>query len=881
MSDALEARRSHLERQCRDLAEQKRELLRWRAEALLEQESFGAARDERQRDEREREAAEGRIRSLGRLYLALSQTNQAILRIREEPALFQRICDISAEFGEFMLTWIGVEAADRRELDVVASSGPARGALDGIRISTDPESPWGRGPAASAVREGRPVIVRDYPTDPGTFDWQKLANRFGLRANAVLPLRKSGRVIGALAVYSDQAGFFDPEKVALLGEIAGGLGYALESIEREARLLETGQRLLLVTRAARIGIWDLDLGTGSLVMDDRMLAINGLERGDLAAGQEAWLKRVHPEDLARVLQAREAALGGQGEYFQEFRVVHPDGTVRYVQSDVLVVRDAEGRPVRLVGMNRDISERKLAEAALLQEQAFTRALLDNMGEAVVACDGQGKLVMSNRTFQEWHGREILHQPMDQWSRQPLLFEADGTTPLPTGAFPILRALRGEVFQDARVTLRAEGQAPRHLLVNGSPIHDPRGLALGAVAVMHDVTRQRRTDGLVRMISVAVDQSPVAVLITNAAGLIEYVNPKFTEMTGYSASEVRGRNASILRPDNHPPEPYGQLWATITGGEIWKGEFHNKKKNGDLFWESATIAPIKDGAGAITHYVGIKEDITEFKRAEQERLESEERFRELHADLERRVKARTALLERANEELDAFSYSVSHDLRGPLRGIDGFSQALLEDCGPGLSPEGRHYLQRVRAGVLRMGNIIDDLLRLSRMSRTPLNDAVLDLSAVGRAILEEWVQKAPDRSLVIRVQEGMTTRGDPGLIRVVLDNLLGNAVKYSAKVPGASVEFFQVSLPEDTVAFCIRDNGVGFDMAYGNKLFKAFQRLHAPQDFEGTGIGLAIVQRIIHRHGGRVWAEAEPGKGASFFFTLDQELSHPVPLMGIS
>ncbi|HEX2182907.1 MAG TPA: CHASE domain-containing protein, partial [Rubrobacteraceae bacterium] len=223
------------------------------------------------------------------------------------------------------------------------------------------------------------------------------------------------------------------------------------------------------------------------------------------------------------------------------------------------------------------------------------------------------------------------------------------------------------------------------------------------------------------------------------------------------------------------------------------------------------------------------------------------------------------LEGANRELEAFSYSVSHDLRAPLRSIEGFSQILLEDHARGLDEEARGYLGRVRAASRRMSTLIDDLLDLSRVSRGPLRREVIDLSAIAREVAAELRKSRPEREVEFVIAGGLTATGDPRLLAVALGNLLGNAFKFTEKRPRAVVEFGATG--DGRGAYYVRDNGVGFDMAYADKLFGAFQRLHPPEHFEGTGIGLATVQRIVHRHGGRVWAEGEVGEGATFFFTL--------------
>ena len=226
------------------------------------------------------------------------------------------------------------------------------------------------------------------------------------------------------------------------------------------------------------------------------------------------------------------------------------------------------------------------------------------------------------------------------------------------------------------------------------------------------------------------------------------------------------------------------------------------------------------------------------------------------------------LEGANSELEAFSYSVSHDLRAPLRSIEGFAQILLEDHAQGLDEEARGYLRRVRAASRRMALLIDDLLDLSRVTRSPLTRQMVDLSALAREIAAEIEKSQPDRRVRFVIADGLAVRGDPRLLRVLLENLLGNAFKFTQKESEATIEFGAVTR-DGGVAYYVRDNGVGFDEAYATKLFGAFQRLHGSEDFEGTGIGLATVQRIVQRHGGKAWAEGAVGKGATFFFTLRQ------------
>jgi PAS domain S-box-containing protein len=364
----------------------------------------------------------------------------------------------------------------------------------------------------------------------------------------------------------------------------------------------------------------------------------------------------------------------------------------------------------------------------------------------------------------------------------------------------------------------------------------------------------------------------AIFGTDADGHITSWNAGAERIKGYTANEVVGKHLRLLyRPeDRERGEPEQHLAQAREQGhhhdEGWR-----LRKDGSQFWADASLTAIYAKDGTLQGFSKITRDLTERKHAEEALRESEARYRILSATLERRVEERTQELALANEELTAFAYSVSHDLRAPLRAVDGYGQVLLEDYGEGtsLDREAVRLIGRMKAGTKRMAQLIEDLLNLSRVSRAPLQRSLVNLSTLTRLIGENLHAAEPERKVEWHVSPDLRASGDPQLVRILLENLLGNAWKFTSKVEHACIELGMFD-ESGNQTFFVRDNGAGFNPEYQDKLFTPFQRLHRESDFPGTGIGLATVARIVHRHGGRSWAEGEPGRGATFYFTLGGE-----------
>lgn len=387
--------------------------------------------------------------------------------------------------------------------------------------------------------------------------------------------------------------------------------------------------------------------------------------------------------------------------------------------------------------------------------------------------------------------------------------------------------------------------------------------IGIIAADLDDIRQKEAE--LRKLSQAIECSPASVVITDAAGTIEYVNPRFVEVTGYAPDEVLGRKPDLLQSGQTLPETYAQLWNTIHAGGVWRGELLNRRKNGELFWENTQVSPVRDATGEIIHFVAVKEDITARKHAE-------EALALLNIELEQRVDARTRQLQAANRELQNFSHSVSFDLRTPLRAIQGFAEAIEEEAGGALSAESQDYLGRIQAAAVRMGELIDDLLTLGRVGQVDFMAQPVDLSHMARAILDELARADPERRVEAIVEPGLVVSGDARLLRVMLENLLGNAWKFTVGRDPARI-VFERAAEAGADAFRVRDNGVGFNTAYAARLFQPFQRMHAAGRFEGRGIGLALVKRVIELHGGHIHATSAPDEGTTFTFDIADPDTH--------
>ncbi|MCY1080095.1 sensor histidine kinase [Archangium lansingense] len=510
-----------------------------------------------------------------------------------------------------------------------------------------------------------------------------------------------------------------------------------------------------------------------------------------------------------------------------------------------------------------------------QHHPLLRAILDNAAEGLAIIDAKGNQLYLNDQARKILGIGLTNSTPEAWSERYGVFLPDMQTRCPSERLPIYRALHGEEAPEEDLFMRnATHPEGRHVHSIARPVRDSQGNFLGATLSLRDTHEQRQAEAGQRRteqrFEQLVESAQEGLWSVDENSRTNYVNRYFAQMLGYTVEELMEKTLfDIIRPEDIPLM-HQYVEDRRRGRSAVLNDFRLVRKDGTFIWTLVSTGPLHDETGK---YIGAMAMITDITQ----RREAEEKVRQLNAELERRIAERTAQLEFSNRELEAFAYSVAHDLRAPLRSISNFTLALSEDCTDKLDATGLDYLQRIRASSQRMAELIDGILALSRVNRTEFVETDVNLSGIARSVSEQLQRWQPERAARFQLQDALVDRGDSQLLRLVLENLMGNSWKFTRERSVAEIEFG--TLPDNGTGriYYVKDNGAGFDMAYQKKLFGVFQRLHTQQEFEGNGVGLATVQRIIRRHGGRVWAEGQVGQGATFYFTLHEPTALPSTL----
>ncbi|MCI0508388.1 MAG: PAS domain S-box protein [Gammaproteobacteria bacterium] len=633
--------------------------------------------------------------------------------------------------------------------------------------------------------------------------------------------------------------------------------------ESEEALRQSEFLLAKSQEIAHIGSYSWDVASNKYTWSDEMYRIFGLTKEIFDGSPESVIENaVHPKDRNKLYEGQKHLLETKKPQPMEFRITRPDGGIRHVYANAYLNFDNQGNVKSTIGTVQDITERKLAEAALRESQQKLTLHFQLTPLGVISFDTNFRITEWNPAAEKIFG----------FTRE----EALGRLPV---GFIVSEKITRDVDKiwNALLKLTAGTRNTNENITKSgktiicewynTPLINATGEVIGVASLVEDVTaritaqrelekHRRHLEDLVnertaeiREQALIINQIHDSVIATDLHGYVTSWNRGSERMFGYPAEEAAGKHISFICPEDQREFLINDVINPLLEKGEHETEVRLRRQSGEEFYALLSLSVQHDEKGKRSGLIGYSIDISDRKAAEAQILQQQK------------------ALETANRELEAFSYSVSHDLRAPLRSIDGFSSVIYDDYYDLLDDEGKHNLQRIRHNTQRMAALIDDLLQLSRVTRQEFHKEHINLSLLARDVIQKYKYENPDRDVKIIIDENMNDNGDAGLLRIALDNLISNAWKYTGKLQHAEIAFHKVKL-NGSFAYCIEDNGVGFDMRYVDKLFGAFQRLHSPDEFSGNGIGLATVSRIIQRHGGKIWAEGKINKGARFYFTLN-------------
>ena len=665
--------------------------------------------------------------------------------------------------------------------------------------------------------------------------------------------------------------------------------------QRELDLQHSEQRFISLAVAAPVGIFRTDINGNCIYVNDRWCEIAGMSI-DEAAGF-GWMNAIYPCDHELVATEWNNSVGENRAFRLEYRFLNQSGQITWVYGQAVAEHDQVGKIIGYVGTITDISDRKQTEQKLqeLNQELETKvkertqelwsvnslqsAILDGTDYSFISADLNGNIQTFNAAAERILGYNaseivgkvspaIFHDPQEIINRATSLsVELGQDIPVGIEVF-VAKSRLGMINEEEWTYIRKDGSR-FPVLLSVTALKDINHEIIGFLGIAKDISEQKAVlrdrkqaeQEIIekqRFIQKIADSSPnILYLYDLQENRNVYCNREITDTLGYSPVEVQAMGAAFFANLMHPddfakmPNYYGQI-AAAQDGDIFEIEYRMRHANGEWRWLFSRDSVFsRDERGQVKQTIGTAQDISDRKQSEIT------------------LQQTTALLEASNRELEAFGYSVSHDLRSPLRAIDGFSNALLEDYGDKFDDDAKDYFDRIRRNVQRMGMLIDDLLRLSRVSRSEMQYQPVNLSDLVRQQIQDLQAMDGDRTVECIIKDEAIVQADPALMAVVINNLCQNAWKFTSHHPTAKIEF-GITEQEDQSRQPIyfgRDDGAGFDMNYTDKLFGVFQRLHNTNEFTGTGIGLATVQRAIHRHGGKVWAEASVEQGATFYFTV--------------
>lgn len=612
----------------------------------------------------------------------------------------------------------------------------------------------------------------------------------------------------------------------------------------EKKLNKSEEKLKNIFNLANSGIILSHLNGTVLEFNDWWLRTTGYSREEFSKKRKFEL--THPEDLEKSeIWFKKLISGEIDKYKMEKRYIKKDKTIFWGESSISAIKDENNNLISTVGIVTDITERKIAEQALRESEEKYRGLVENSPDGIVTYVND-KITYANaealRIVKALNSEQVIGKSVLEFihpdSRESVIQRMKEV---------VLDYNASQVVEEKLVSSTGESI---YVELKAIPTIFEQQEAIQVI--IHDITERKRTEDKIKQLSQAVEQSPVAIVITNTFGEIEYINPKFTETSGYSFDEILGQNSRILKSGHTTHSEYKHLWQTLIAGEEWFGEFHNKRKDGTLYWESASISPIFNSQGKATHYIAIKEDITERKNVEQQLIKAKEKAEESD-----RLKL-------------SFLANMSHEIRTPMNGILGFTELLKERNLDGEIQQ--EYINIIEKSGIRMLNIINDIISISKiesgqvvvaLSETDINEQLEFLTTFFKPEATNKGIKLLVKNLLSPTETIVKT--DKEKLYAVLTNLIKNALKFTV---GGTIEFGCEKKGEN-LEFFVKDTGIGISNSQKNIIFERFRQANdtISRSHEGSGLGLAISKAYIETLGGKIWVESEEGKGSNFYFTL--------------
>jgi PAS domain S-box-containing protein len=637
------------------------------------------------------------------------------------------------------------------------------------------------------------------------------------------------------------------------GNVAALFTDITERKHMEEALLRDQHRLSLVQEAGRIGVFDWNIVGGQVAWSPELSGLYGIPAGEQWHAFEDWSRLIHPDDRPRVEHTlRDWLVSDRNEERIEYQLIRPDGQVRWMEMCARLVRNSEGRPTRMIGTNLDITERKSSEEALRQSNKNIQNILDNVHDAFYVVDREWKLTYANT------------RACEMWKRKPeeligrSLWEVLSLSPESEAYAALHRGMAGKGEETFEMFVDPSG-----LWGDVSVYATDDGLAV----YFHDITDRkkaeetlRRSERLYRAVGETINWG---IWVCDPGGKNIYASPSFLTLIGMTQEDFTESGwGRVLHPDDAAAT--AATWTEcLRSAANWQRIHRIKGSDGKYHHVLTRGIAVRDDDGTIMYWAGINLDIDEMMGHKEE--------------MEREVEQRTTELERANKDLESFSSSVTRDLKAPLKVISSFTRLLTVEQQEGLNEKQRQYLRLIQENIRQMNDLVNGLLTFSRITRQIPHPVPVDMRSLVESVIEQERQHAgPGRKVTVHVGELPASTADPVLLQQVFANLISNAFKFTRTVPEPRIEVGSFN-QADAVVYYVRDNGPGFSQAQAKKLFQVFHRLHAQGDFEGPGVGLANVRKIIERHGGTVWAEGEVGKGATFYFTLPRHPDLPASI----